>query len=388
MQLEPLLEELVGGHTLTRAVLSGPRRKTEEISKVIVRPVALREGLRYQFTYQALDRSRSENLAPEEAHAHLAELLRDRFKQGLLHSPEADFQVLGGEKVLKRPPTRPEAELEHDRRKVRVLEEGVPNPFLIELGVMDESGAVHPRARDKFRQVNRFLELVADIVPHLPRDRPLRVVDVACGKSYLSFALFHYLRDVEGFDVREVGIDVKSDVVARCADLAARLGYQQLLFEVAAAAEFELEQPVDLVVSLHACDTATDDALERAVRWDAGVVLAAPCCQHELYGQLHSEPLRPLLEHGIVRERVAALATDAVRAQILELLGYRTQIVEFVETEHTPKNLLIRAVKRDRRPDAAAARSYLDFKQSLGVDPYLERALADRLEPVLSEPTR
>jgi SAM-dependent methyltransferase len=380
-----LLSELVGGRLLTDAVLSDPREG--DVRRVTVRPVELRAGFRYQLTFHRGDRARSENLEPREAEARLRDLLGPVFRQALLRTAEGEFQVLaarGEPKVLRRPGGKP-AEPAHDREKRRVLAEGVPNPFLIELGVMDPTGKVRARRYGKFRQLNRFLELVDDVVPALPRDRPVRIVDFGSGKAYLTFALYQHLREAHGLEVDALGLDLKADVVEHCEALARKLGYEGLRFEAGDIATYESAESVDLVLALHACDTATDAALERAVRWDAEVILAVPCCQKELLRQVRNDGLEPLLGHGILKERFAALATDALRAQLLELVGYRTQVVEFVDLEHTAKNVLIRAVRRRRARDTAAdARAYVDLRDSLGAEPWLERALADRLEPLLT----
>jgi hypothetical protein len=367
VELGPLLEE-----GLARAVLSKPRRESP-YSKVTVRPVLVDEELRYQFEYRQGDKATHANLQPDEAEHELAGLIRRDFRQALLQTPAHDYQVLDGKKVLRRPPTAKPAGLQHDRRKRRLLEEGKPVPFLVELGVMTPAGKVRAQQYGKFRQVNRFLELVDDVLPR----RPLRIVDFGSGKSYLTFALYHLLAVERGLDVEVVGLDLKEDVIERCRALAGRLGYERLRFEVGDIGLFE-GAPADVVVSLHACDTATDDALARAVEWEAEVILAVPCCQHELNGQLRANGLAPLLEHGILRERFAALATDAARAQLLEAVGYRTQVVEFVDLEHTAKNVLIRAVRKGGG-DSEALRRYRAFKEQLGIDPALERALHDRL---------
>jgi SAM-dependent methyltransferase len=273
-----------------------------------------------------------------------------------------------------------------------VLNEGAAVPFLVELGVMNAQGKVLAAKYDKFRQINRFLEMIQDVTPYLSKDRRLNIIDFGCGKSYLTFALYHYLVHVLQMDVQMVGLDLKADVIAHCSDLAHKLGYEQLRFEVGDINRYDKVRQVDMVVTLHACDTATDAALDKAVRWDADVILSVPCCQHELFSQVKSAVLAPMLQHGIIKERFAALATDALRAQILDLVGYKTQILEFIDIEHTPKNLLIRAVKRT---DAEAmmglseasvqkAREYLALKQLLNVSPYLEEALTDRLTPILS----
>jgi SAM-dependent methyltransferase len=375
-----LVQDLVVRDALTGATLSKPRRRaTPGYSRATVRPIDARGCRAYAWTTHFPTRTESENLSPAATAERLGELLGE-FRQALLHAADADYQVLGGTRVLERPPTRPAADLTHDRTKRRILPEGVSVPFLVELGVMTPDGKVRAARRDKFRQVNRFLELVEDVLPALPAEGTLRVVDFGSGKSYLTFALHHLLREVHGREVEIVGLDLKGDVVEHCSALAERLGADGLGFAVADIAEFEPRERPHLVVSLHACDTATDEALAQAVRWDAPVILAVPCCQHELARQLDSSALRPLLAHGLLRDRFAADVTDAARASLLRLAGYDVQLVELVAVEHTPKNVLIRAVRNLRRDRRRAAEEYLAFKRELGIDPYLERALADRIE--------
>ena len=244
---------------------------------------------------------------------------------------------------------------------------------------MTPEGKVRKPRYDKFRQVNRFLELVDDVLPSLPSGR-LRVVDFGSGKSYLTFALHHLLTAVHGREAEIVGLDLKADVVRECEDLARRAGAEGLRFEVGDIAGYEALAGTDLVVSLHACDTATDDALDRAVRAAVPVILAVPCCQHELLPQLENAALRPLLRHGTLKERFAAEVTDAARAQLLGAVGYDVQVIEFVELEHTPKNVLLRAVLRPGRDRSKALAEYRAFATELGIDPALARLLADRLE--------
>lgn len=374
-----LVAELVAAGRLTGATFSKPARRDALASKVTVRPVLVGGNLLYAFTLHLRDRTTSENLDPAEAKSRLADLM-DEYRHALLQSESADYQVLGGERVLERPPTKPVVSLEHDRMKRRVLPEGEPVPFLVELGVMSADGRVRARRYGKFRQVNRFLELVEDVLPALPAEGPLRVVDFGSGKSYLTFALHHLLREVHRREVDLVGLDLKRDVVEACATLAQRLGVGGLRFETGDIAGFQAAGPVDLVVSLHACDTATDQALAQAVRWEARAILAVPCCQHELMGQIESRELAPLLGHGVLKERFAAEVTDAVRAQLLGLAGYDVQVLEFVELEHTAKNVLIRAIRRPTRDRTRLAAEYLSIKDALGIDPALERLLGDRVE--------
>ncbi len=373
-ETDTLLRDLFEGLSLTRAVLSKPRSR-ELPAKVTVDPVELRGETAYRFTTHLADRATHENLPADGARERLGTLLAD-YGQALLQTADADWQVLG-ETVLMRPPSRAAAPRTHDRKKRYLLEEGTPVPFLVELGVMTPDGKVRKSRYDKFRQVNRFLELVDDVVPSLRPDGTLRVIDFGCGKSYLTFAIHHLLTVLRGRDVELVGLDLKDDVIAACSALAARFGSGAagLRFELGDIAGFNPGEDVDLVVSLHACDTATDEALAQAVRWGADAILAVPCCQKEAYRQLESSLLAPLLRHGLAKERFASLITDALRAQLLELAGYRAQLVELVALEHTAKNVLIRAVKG---PPAGAdvRRAYEELRDSLGLEPTLERLLA------------
>jgi len=380
-----LVRRLVGEGTLTGASLSRPRRSDpSRPSRVTVAPVTVGGALRYRFTTHLASRTSDENLLPDAAAGRLVQLLDGEFRQGVLQSTDADWQVLAGgsgsdAKILRRPPTRPTVLLGHDRVKQRVLPEGVPVPFLVELGVMTAEGKVRAQRYDKFRQVNRFLELVEDVLPALPAEGTLRVVDFGSGKSYLTFALHYLLTGVHRREVEIVGLDLKTDVVDHCEALARALGADGLRFEVGDIAGYAALEGVDLVVSLHACDTATDDALDRAVRAGAPVILAVPCCQHELLSQLARPSLDPLLRHGTLRERFAAEVTDAARAQLLGAVGYDVQVVEFIELEHTPKNILLRATARPGRDTAKAYGEYQAFAAELGIDPALARLLADRL---------
>ena len=380
--LAELIDDVIARDALTGATLSKPRRSDpSRYAKVTVDPVVVRGALRFRWRYHYATRTTDEHLAPEETARRLVHLVGGEFRQAHFRTTEADFQVLAGPSgttVLRRPPTRPEASLDHDRRKQHVLEDGVAVPFLVELGVQTPAGKVKAQRRDKFRQVNRFLELVEDVLPALPAGR-LRVVDFGSGKSYLTFALHHLLTVAHGRDVDLVGLDLKDDVVATCNALAEKLGSEGLRFEVGDIAGYGGVDGADLVVSLHACDTATDAAIERAVRWNAPVILAGPCCQHELLAQVQSASLAPLIDRGLLRARFASDVTDAARAQLLEAVGYDVQLVEFVETEHTPKNVLIRATRRPARDRVKAYAEYRRFADALGIDPALERLLADLL---------
>lgn len=381
-QLQALITELINQRELNQAILSNVRNK-DSFMKVEVKPIQLKGDLHYQFSYHYSNKVTHENLIPQDSIHTLQDLFQQQFKQGLLHTSQADYQVLISKKfkvtILKKKPTKQQAELDHNRKKKYLIEEGTPVPFLVELGVMNAEGKVLAKRFDKFRQINRFLEMIRDIVPHLKKQQKINIVDFGCGKSYLTFALYHYLRNMEGLDIRVIGLDLKEDVISHCSVLAEKMEFDQLRFIVGDINQFQELDQVDMVVTLHACDTATDAAIEKAVRWGADVILSVPCCQHELFGQVKNETMAPMLKHGIIKERFAALATDSIRAQLLEIIGYKTQLVEFIDLEHTPKNLLIRAVKGGAGDTTQLMNQYLAFKQFLQVDPFLERALQDYL---------
>lgn len=383
--LNTLIIQVINSRSLITATLSQLRSKGEvSYSKVQIKPVELKGKLHYQFAYYTGPKVEHRNIPAGEAAEEMMSLLRETFRQALLCTVEADYQVLISKKykvsILTKSASRQEApNLAHNRKKRYVLDEGEPVPFLAELGIMNSEGRVLAKKYDKFRQINRFLEMVEDVLADLPAGRPLTIVDFGCGKSYLTFALYHYLAVRERRELHIVGLDLKADVIEHCSALAAKLGYSQLRFLVGDIADYNELDQVDMVVTLHACDTATDAALEKAVRWGASVILSVPCCQHELFNQIGNDLLSPLLSHGILKERFSALATDAIRAKLLDLMGYRSQLLEFIDMEHTPKNILIRAVKSPGGDNAAKWREYSAFRDFLGAKPYLERVCADLL---------
>ncbi len=248
--------------------------------------------------------------------------------------------------------------MEHNRKKRYILEEGKSVGFLQDLGVQTPDGRIVKSRYDKYRQINRFLEYIEDILPQLPTDRPIRILDFGCGKSYLTFAMYYYLKILNGYPVAITGLDLKEQAIRDCNRLCEKYGYEELHFYQGDIRDFAKSGGVDMVVTLHACDTATDYALERAVTWGAKVILSVPCCQHELNRQIQCGPLSELFSYGLIRERSAALFTDAIRAELLEARGYDTQILEFIDMEHTAKNILIRAVRRGRDAECAAEIEY------------------------------
>ncbi len=381
--LENLLHELFSSNGLAYAVLSSPQCKTMQCIKIIVRPVAMKQGICYQVTEHRGSQAFHKNLSASECEKFLQEQLNGNYKQALFCTEQADYQVLNNKRqsvILKKPPTKKQSIQMHNRKKQYILEENAP--FLLAIGLTTKSGALTAKTSGKFRQLNKFLEMIADILPCFKTKKKLHIIDFGCGKAYLTFALYHYLVNVKKYEVDIVGLDLKQEVITHCQTLAAQLGCTGLRFQVGDINHHVATGPVDMVISLHACDTATDAALEKAIRWNAQVILCAPCCQHELFKQIKNTALSPLLDHGILKERFSALATDAARVQLLEILGYQTQAIEFIDLEHTPKNLLIRAVKRksNEKCSPLALQAYYDFKHALNITPSLERRFNEELQ--------
>ena len=368
------------GKGLIQMVISKSRIK-DGPSKVKIRPILLKDKFIYQATETVGPKVLHTDYERQELIEYIGELMEQRFMQLQWEGQYEDGLVLVSKKghlttkVKRHACKKEQAALEHNRRKKYLLAEGTAVPFLVDLGVMTPQGKIVSTKYDKFRQINRFLEFIEDILPRLDRGRELTILDFGCGKSYLTFAMYYYLRQLRHFDVRIIGLDLKEDVIQHCNELAQSYGYEKLKFYTGDIASYEGVRQVDMVVTLHACDTATDYALAKAVYWGAKVILSVPCCQHELNGQIRNEMLSPVLSYGILKERMAALITDGLRAQLLEGVGYETQILEFVDMEHTPKNLLIRGVYTGKKKNLEKTRRCIE---ELHLNPTLARLLEEQ----------
>lgn len=382
-EIKQLLKEVLNREFI-RAVISNRKTKTdaaEEIIKIKVRPLEQKGELVFQIESFTKTQAFHKNLRQEEAECVLDDAMEE-FRQMQIETVNEDCNVLlskKGKVTIQRKKKKIQAkaaELSHNRKKKYILEEGIPVPFLLDLGVMTQDGKIVRTKFDKFRQINRFLEFIEDILPQLDEGREQTIIDFGCGKSYLTFAMYYYLHELKGYDIRIIGLDLKKEVIRHCSELAGKYGYDKLTFLEGDIADYEGVDHVDMVVTLHACDTATDYALAKAVGWGAKVILSVPCCQHELNGQIEqnlrrkkkgkisgetgivsgdkgimdqaTELLSPILDYGLLRERFAALLTDGLRAKYLETQGYETQVLEFIDMEHTPKNILLRGVKQGK----------------------------------------
>lgn len=359
MTIEELLEQCIQKN-LIDLTISGLKKKNEELPvKIKVRPVAMKDKIEYQVSEFIGRKVFHKNYKKDELKKKITDWMQEDYKQAQFTMTDATAQILSGKhsqtvKYKKCKEVRVQRDLSHNRTKRYILPEGTPVGFLIDLGVMTKEGKIVRQKYDKYRQINRFLEFVEDILPQLSKEREQTIIDFGCRKSYLTFAMYYYLKELKGYDIRIIGLDLKEDVIAHCNELKDKYGYGKLSFLVGDIASYTDVDAVDMVVTLHACDTATDYALAKAVQWGAKVILSVPCCQHEANRMMENELLQPVLQYGILKERMAAIMTDAVRANLLTAKGYDTQILEFIDMEHTPKNLLIRAVYTGKDSENAA----------------------------------
>lgn len=337
-------------------ILSNPRKKGE-VKKISLRPVFINEELYFQQTSYIGTKVFHKNLNKDQAIRETTQALQKDFKQCQVVTETEIVVILSNKRgefsfrIKEQKTERKQGSMEHNRKKKYILEEGIPVPFLQDLGVITAEGKIIHAKYDKYKQINRFLEFVEDILPELPQDREITLLDFGCGKSYLTFAVYYYLKVLKQYDLRVIGLDLKEDVIDHCNQLKEKYGYEKLQFLKGDIASYHGVDKADIVITLHACDTATDYALEKAVKWGAKVILSVPCCQHELNSQIKNNMLRPILKYGIIKERMAALLTDAIRAEYLESQGYHTQLLEFIDMEHTPKNILIRGIFQGKAAD-------------------------------------
>lgn len=382
-ELKDILEQYLD-ENLQQIIISNPKSK-DGVNKVHIRPVLLQEKLMFQFAAYTQKQVFHENLPKKEAVERILAYMEE-FKQFELAHQKAKVNALVSKKgkvTLKKKGVnnacQKQQDLSHNRKKQYLLEPGVVVPFLQDLGVQTADGKIVHAKYDKFKQINRFLEFIEDIEGQLPQDREAVIIDFGCGKSYLTFAMYYYLHELKKHDVRMIGLDLKEDVIKTCNELRDRYGYEKLDFYIGDIADYEGVSEVDMVVTLHACDTATDYALAKAVKWGAKIILSVPCCQHELNKEMHCETLKPMLQYGLIKERTAALFTDAIRANILKDFGYQVQILEFIDMEHTPKNILIRAVDasadRSAKSPKTACKEVSEIMDFLKVEPTLYKLL-------------
>lgn len=335
---------------IQKIIISNPANKSEEYKKIVIE----NKGKNYQIAKYTEKQVFHENVAIENLLERCVELTQGHYRQVNGMSATEEHIILISKKgscnyKVKKTASdavKLSAKAEgHNRKKNYILEEGMNIAPLVDMGVFTKDGKVVNAMYDKYKQINRFIEIIDDEVSELKVEE-LNVIDFGCGKSYLTFVVYYYLTEVMHIKVNMIGLDLKEDVIRKCNEAAQKYNYQNLRFEVGDVNGFVAPFDVDMVITLHACDTATDYALYNAIRWNAKMIFSVPCCQHELNKQMKPEHMTIMSRYGIIKERFSALATDAIRGNLLEYCGYKTQLLEFIDFDHTPKNILIRAVRR------------------------------------------
>ncbi|MBQ8519335.1 MAG: SAM-dependent methyltransferase [Agathobacter sp.] len=346
--------EIVLEKELQKLILSNPFSKSEDYKKIIIE----NKGKTFQIAKYTDQQVFHENIAKEELLDRCIALAENHYKQINGMSATEEHIILVSKKgncTYKVKKTATDTvklaakSQSHNRQKNYILKEGMNIEPLVDMGVFTKDGKVVNAMYDKYKQINRFIEIIDDEVSNLKVEE-LNVIDFGCGKSYLTFVVYYYLTEVMKLKVNMIGLDLKVDVIKKCNQAAEKYNYTNLKFEVGDVNGFKAPFDVDMVITLHACDTATDFALYNAIQWKAKMIFSVPCCQHELNKQIKPDELTILSRYGIIKERFSALATDAIRANLLEYSGYKTQLLEFIDFEHTPKNILIRAVRRPIMP--------------------------------------
>lgn len=379
--MEEILAFVLENQMLTKLTLSKPADKT------VVRTTGRLTKVKGQ-VYLALERfyeggkTAQENIPVENAPAAIAALLPGDYKQLNIVTPAGNCEVKASKKgkitvidQIRRETAAP-VSLEHNRKKRYILPEDEAVDFLVALGVQDAQGFVYEKKRPKFRQINRFLELLSDVADQVETGEELYILDLCCGKSYLSFAVYYYFTVIRKRSVVMDGVDLKKDVMDFCEATARRLHYDGLHFTAGDIRDFPIRRKPDLTVSLHACDIATDIVLSKAMDSGSRVILSTPCCHHEMNHQLQKTggPMDAVLEHSILRQKLADAVTDALRCKMLEIHGYEVQALELIDPEETPKNVLIRAVFKGKPLPIRREKLVKEYEATralLNVEPYL-----------------
>ena len=391
-------------HTFIRLTMKGKVREgILPWRQVIVRPVLIKNEHHLQFSYFTEKQDITKNYRDSEAQEKLENLLALPFTTIHVQSTAEDLVIQitkKGKPIIhhsKPANVNRQPDLMHDHSKNLPIPSGKPDTFLQAIGIMDEQGKVLPSMQAKFSQVNEFLKLLDHTgeLEHFGKT-PLNILDCGCGSAYLSLATYHYLNDIRGIPASLVGVDVNGTLMQKDNMQSEVLGFTGACFQNSAIIDYQPEVPPDIVLALHACDTATDEAIAQGIRWQSRLILCAPCCHHDLNQQIQAAsshnlpdiaPFSPVLRHGILKERLADILTDAFRALALRIMGYKTDVVEFVSSEHTDKNLMIRAIKRPNTDNAPFVQEYLALKKFWGVTPYLEKLLGEQFTSLLHEPS-
>lgn len=346
---------------LIKAIISNQRNKNQEYKKIIVRKVKLKNEFVYQFEKYTQKQVFHENLDEDAAVSLIEHFLTTDFKQCDAYTLTYNFCIKISKKeklfVSKKKTSMPQVKInqEHNRSKQYLIPDGTYVAPLYDLGIFTKEGKVVNSMYDKYKQINRFIEMIDDSINDDMKH--LNIIDFGCGKSYLTFILYYYLVEIKKISVHMIGLDLKEDVINDCNQVAQKYGYDHLKFEIGDINGYKTDKNIDMVITLHACDTATDYALYNAIQWNAKMIFSVPCCQHEINGQIKSEQFSLLTKYGLLKERMSAILTDEIRANLLESQSYKVQVLEFIDLAHSPKNILLRCIKSDKISEQKKAKA-------------------------------
>lgn len=369
-------------NNIQKAVISKPANKNCEYKKITITKMSNS----YQVAKYTEKQVFHENIPAEKIAQRCIELIEDTYLQFNAWSQNKEYSIMitkKGKVFYKAKNIANQSSIapaEHNRQKQYILKEGTVIEPLVDMGIFTKEGKVVKAMYDKYKQINRLIEIIDDSVKQ--RDyKKLNIIDFGCGKSYLTFIVYYYLTEIKGIDATIIGLDLKKDVIEKCNKAAQKYGYKNLHFELGDINGYKCPFDVDMVITLHACDTATDFALYNAINWGAKMIFSVPCCQHELNSQIKTENLSVLTRYGIIQERFSALLTDSIRGNLLEYCGYKTQLLEFIDFAHTPKNILIRAVLKDSQTNATKEKALTEVKSAMSefnVEPTLYKLLLSK----------
>lgn len=367
MNIQDIIKNSLTENKFIYGIFTTPTNKSENpYKKITVRPISIKNENMIQFEKFTEKQAFHENYSYDDASDEIIDLIINKYRNINIFTEDADFQIMVSKKgmvrVTEKEPTKKQNIDDHNKKKQYIINEGEPCDFLTYLGVMNKDGAVYAKKYDKFKQINKFLEIVEDSLKGKKLEDDFMIIDFGCGKAYLTFALYYYFYFIKKIKVKIIGLDLKDEVIELCNETAYKLNYENLEFIYGDIRDFEYKSNVDMIVTLHACDTATDAALVKAIKWSTDIILSVPCCQHEFFDKIQAPSLESMLKHGLIKERVSSLVTDSLRSLFLETKGYKVQLMEFIAMEHTPKNILIRAIKTNK-DNIKAEKEYEDFKK-------------------------
>lgn len=364
--MEKTIREILE-HDLIKMIISNPKSKESKYRKIVIRKILLKGEEKYQFEKYTQKQVFHDNVDKTALETMVISFMQEEFRQCDVFCSDCNYvvkvskkgKIFVSSKQIKQ--VNVKTAREHNRSKNYLLPEGSEIAPLYDLGIFTKEGKVVHSMYDKYKQINRFIEMIDDCISEDMTH--LNIIDFGCGKSYLTFILYYYLVEVKKISVHMTGLDLKEEVIHNCNKIAEKYGYENLHFAIGDINGYESDVPVDMVITLHACDTATDYALYNAIRWDAKMIFSVPCCQHEINGQIKSEHFPIMTKYGLLKERMSALLTDEIRANLLESESYKVQVLEFIDLSHSPKNILLRCVKSDKISEKRKAKAVAEVEQ-------------------------